>query len=505
MTESDPILQMQGLSKRFPGVIALDKVDFSLRCGEIRGLMGENGAGKSTLIKLMTGVYPRDEGKIFLEGREIDPRFPYEAQKMGISTVYQEVNLIPTLTVAENIFLGRQPTNSLGSLHWKRMNEGAERALERLNLKLNVRQQLSDYSLAIQQMVAIARAVDISAKILILDEPTSSLAADEVDLLFAVMRKLKAEGLGIIFVTHFLDQVFSVTDTITVLRNGQLVGDYRTAAIPKMELIASMMGKSLHEIEIRSGQGASLSGAGKEILAEAKGLGRKGSIEPFDLELRKGEVLGLAGLLGAGRTEAAELLFGIHRADQGEIRINGVPAPIHSPQKAISSGFAFCSEDRKVSGIIGDLTIRENIFLALQASKGAFRLISRKTQESIADGYISLLGISTPNADKKIKELSGGNQQKVMIARWLALHPRLLILDEPTRGIDVGAKMEVQKLILSLSQEGISIIFISSELSEVVRCSQRVAVLRDRVKIGELSGDQINESSIMHFIAEGAR
>jgi len=504
VAETDPILSMRKVSKSFPGVNALDKVDFSLRKGEIRALMGENGAGKSTLIKLMTGVYELDEGQIFLEGREIHPHSPHEAQQSGISTVYQEVNLIPTLTVAENIFVGRQPTN-LGALDWKKMNSGAVTALDRLNLELNVRRQLSDYSLAIQQMVAIARAVDISAKILILDEPTSSLAVDEVEQLFAVMRILRGQGMGIIFVTHFLDQVFTIADEITVLRNGHLVGDFRTASLTRMELIANMMGKTLKEVEIKSLQESADSSSDRETLAEIKGLGKTGSIEPFDMTLKKGEVLGLAGLLGAGRTEIAELLFGIAKPDRGEIRIDGKPRAISSPGKAIDAGFAFCPEDRKTQGIIGELTVRENIFLALQASKGWLRLIPRKTQESIASDYIAMLGISTPNADKKIKELSGGNQQKAMVARWLAIDPRFLILDEPTRGIDVGAKMEIQKLILSLSRQGISILFISSELSEVVRCASRVAILRDHVKIGELTGERIDENSIMRYIAEGAR
>ncbi|MDA8425671.1 MAG: sugar ABC transporter ATP-binding protein [Treponema sp.] len=504
MPEADPILSMRRISKSFPGVHALDKVDFALQRGEVRALMGENGAGKSTLIKVMTGVEERDEGRIFLDGREIDPHSPHEAQELGISTVYQEVNLIPTLTVAENIFLGRQPT-SMGSLDWKKMNSSAVAALDRLNLELNVKRLLSDYSLAVQQMVAIARAVDVSAKMLILDEPTSSLSVEEVEQLFAVMRMLKAEGLGIVFVTHFLDQVFDISDTITVLRGGQLVGNFVTASTTRVQLIATMMGKELKELERGPARVASPDAPGAESLIEIKGLARKGSIEPFDLRLNKGEVLGLAGLLGAGRTEIANLLFGIDKAEQGNVSIEGEETNISSPRKAIAEGFALCPEDRKSAGIIGDLSIRENIFLALQASKGWFRLISRKTQQEIAERYITMLSISTPDADKKIKELSGGNQQKAIVARWLALHPRFLILDEPTRGIDVGAKMEIQNLILSLSREGISILFISSELSEVVRCSQRVAVLRDHVKIGEMSGDQIDESAIMHYIAEGAR
>ena len=391
---------------------ALIKVDFSLQKGEIRALMGENGAGKSSLIKLMTGVYERDDGQMFLEGREKNPHSPYEAQTLGISTVYQEVNLIPTLTVAENIFLGRQPTRA-GALDWKKMNAGAEAALDRLNIELNVRQLLSDYSIAIQQMVAIARAVDISAKILVLDEPTSSLAAHEVEQLFAIMRVLKGQGMGIIFVTHFLDQVYAISDTTTILRNGELVGNFETAALSEAEIDCPYDGEEFREIELKSVQSGADFSSSKETLAEAKNLGKKGSIEPFDLTLKKGEVLGLAGLLGAedGR-RPAELLFDIAKADQGQISVDGKPVAITSPREAIAAGFAFCSEDRKASGIIGELTVRENIVLALQASKGWLRLLSKKTQGSIAESYIKILGISTPNASKKIKELSGGTSRK---------------------------------------------------------------------------------------------
>lgn len=495
---------MHGITKTFPGVVALDNVDFSLFPGEIRSLMGENGAGKSTLIKVITGVYERDNGRMFLGEAEINPHSPHEAQQLGISTVYQEVNLIPTLTVAENIFLGRQPTTA-GFLDWRAMRASSEAALERLHLRLNVRQQLSEFPIAIQQMVAIARAVDISAKILILDEPTSSLTAEEVEQLFAVMRIVRTQGIGTIFVTHFIDQVYAIADTVTVLRNGKLVGNFKTESLPKMDLIAAMMGKEVALLHRKRAEEAAAASEEREILAQAAGLGKRGRIKPFDLTLRKGEVLGLAGLLGAGRTEMAELLFGISKPDEGKILIGGAATSITSPPKAIGAGFALCPEDRKTAGIIGELSVRENIFLALQASKGWFRLLSRKKQEEITNSYITALGIKTPNANRKIKELSGGNQQKAMVARWLALNPRLLILDEPTRGIDVGAKLEIQNLILSLSREGISILFISSELSEVVRCSHRVAILRDRAKIGELTGNRIDESSIMQFIAEGAQ
>ncbi len=502
MTEIIPILSANGVSKSFPGVKALTNVDFILKPGEVHALMGENGAGKSTLIKLLTGVYQKDEGQIFLAGKEINPVSPGQAQEMGISTVYQEVNLIPTLSVAENIFLGRQPMR-FGMIDWEKTKTGAEAALQRLNLFLDVKQQLSSFSIAIQQMVAIARALDFSAKILILDEPTSSLDQNEVQQLFAVIKKLKQEGLGIIFVTHFLDQVYEITDRITVLRNGKLVGEFQTASLPKVELIAKMMGKDLVELDETATNNLAQKETDKAPFVEIKNLGRRGTIAPFDMNVYSGEVLGLAGLLGSGRTEIARLLFGIDKADQGEIRVNHKLINMSSAKKAIECGFGFCPEDRKTSGIIEELTVRENIILALQASKGWFRPLSRKMQQEVADNYIRALNIATPNANQKIKHLSGGNQQKAIVGRWLASHPQLLILDEPTRGIDVGAKTEIQKLILSLSKEGMSIIFISSELSEVVRCAHRVAVLRDRVKIGELTGEQIEEHIIMHTIAEG--
>jgi ABC-type sugar transport system, ATPase component len=502
MTTATPILSIKGISKSFPGVKALAGVDFTLKRGEVHALMGENGAGKSTLIKLLTGVYIKDQGQILLEGKEINPLSPNQAQEIGISTVYQEVNLIPTLSVAENIFLGRQPMN-FGFIDWEKMKSGAEAALKRLNLYLDVKQQLSTFSIAIQQMVAIARALDFSAKILILDEPTSSLDKNEVEQLFTVIKKLKNEGLGIIFVTHFLDQVYEISDRITVLRNGKLVGDFETVSLPKVELIAKMMGKELVEIDSTTAKNESGKKIEKAPFISIKGLSKKGNIEPFDMNLYHGEVLGFAGLLGSGRTEIARLLFGIDKADNGQIMINNKKVIMSSPKKAIECGFGFCPEDRKTSGIIEELTVKENIILALQASKGWFRPLSRKAQEEIANNYIRALNIATPNANQKIKHLSGGNQQKAIVGRWLASNPELLILDEPTRGIDVGAKTEIQKLILSLSQEGMSILFISSELSEVVRCSHRVAVLRDRVKIDELTGKQIDEHVIMHTIAEG--
>jgi monosaccharide-transporting ATPase len=499
-----PLLVMRGIRKVYPGVIALDGVDLTVRRGEIHALLGENGAGKSTLIKVLTGATTRDAGEALLDGRPISPRSTKDAQDAGISTVYQEVNLVPTLSVAENLFIGRQPRR-LGMIHWREMKRRATAALERLNIKIDVTRDLGEYSIAIQQMVAIARAVDIDAKLLILDEPTSSLDPGEVERLFDLMRKLKSSGLGVIFVTHFLDQVYAVTDRITVLRNGRLVGEYLTAELPRMQLVSKMMGKELAEFEYGSDKSA-IRNPQSEIppLISARGLTKRGSINPIDLDIRPGEVVGLAGLLGSGRTETAKLLFGLDKPSAGSLTIDGKPASLASPRAAILRRFGFVPEDRKTQSIIPDLTIRENIILALQASKGWVRAYPRKVQEQLADQYIKALGIATPSADQLIKNLSGGNQQKVILARWLASQPRLLILDEPTRGIDVGAKAEIQKLTLSLCKEGMAILFISSELEEVARVSDRVVVLRDRNKVGELVAGQISEHAILSTISGGA-
>jgi simple sugar transport system ATP-binding protein len=505
--DAAPILQMRHIRKSFPGVRALDGVDFFVRRGEVHALMGENGAGKSTLIKVLTGVYRGDEGEVLLDGKSIDPRSPLDAQHLGISTVYQEVNLVPTLSVAENLFLGRLPTIGGVAVRWGAVRKRSEAALARLDLNIDVSRPLGSYSIAIQQMVAIARALDVSAKLLILDEPTSSLDAGEVERLFAVMQRLRDQGLGIVFVTHFLDQVYAVTDRITVLRNGKLVGEYETKNLPRAELIGRMMGRELAAFEA-SGQGTGGAGAAgeqKRTLLRVSGFGKRGMIQPFDLEVREGEVVGLAGLLGSGRTEIAKLLFGVERADQGRALVDDRPVALSSPRRAIAERFAFLPEDRKTDGIVPELSVRENIILALQASKGWVAALSRRRQEELAEQYIKALNISTPHAEQSIRNLSGGNQQKALIGRWLASNPRLLILDEPTRGIDVGAKAEIQKLILDLCARGMAVLFISSELEETVRVIDRVAVLRDRQKIAELDGEAISEQAILHTIAGGRR
>jgi galactofuranose transport system ATP-binding protein len=498
---SDSLLEVRGLTKSFPGVRALQGVDFTVRRGEIHALMGENGAGKSTLIKVLTGVYERDAGETRLDGKAIFPKSPREAEAAGISTVYQEVNLIPDLSVAENICLGRQPT-TFGKIRWGAIMERAKQALARLELDLDPSRQLSACSIAIQQMVALARAMDVSAKLLILDEPTSSLDAREVAELFKVICRLRDGGMGIVFVTHFMDQVYAVTNRITVLRNGQLVGEYLTAELPRLELVARMIGKDAKEVAAMENQhpGTKSIRDDKPFL-EVRNFGRKGSIEPLDLSIRPGEVVGLAGLLGSGRTETARIIFGVDTPDSGEMLLEGERVNISSPRAAIRRRLAFTAEDRKVDGIIPNLSIRENIVLALQASRGAWAKLSRAKQDELADKFIKALRIKTPGPEQLIRNLSGGNQQKVLLGRWLATEPRLIILDEPTRGIDVGAKAEIEKLITDLRRDGLAILFISSELEEVVRTSQRVVILRDRKKVGELAGEAISEHAIMNQIA----
>jgi monosaccharide-transporting ATPase len=498
---SKEIVNMNGIYKYYPGVQALDNVDFSLRQGEVHALVGENGAGKSTLIKVLTGVDQPDAGTIMLDQQKVTIRSPQQAQALGISTVYQEVNLCTNLTVAENILIGREPMR-WGSIDRKAMNTRAREVLQRLDIELDVTQTLGSCSVAIQQMAAIARALEISsARILILDEPTSSLDTHETEQLFSVMRKLKSEGVAIIFITHFLDQVYKIADRITVLRNGKLVGTYETTKLSRLELITKMIGRSLTELEDMSKiKQESSQHIQSEALLDAKEVGRAGSLEPVSLELHAGEVVGLAGLLGSGRTEIAQLLFGVDKPSTGSMTTDGQEVKDFSPIGSISRGVALCPEDRKEAGIIGELTVRENIILALQASLGWFKYLRTQEQYELAEKYIELLNIATPSADQPVKNLSGGNQQKVILARWLATNPKLLIMDEPTRGIDVGTKAEIQKLVLSLAEEGKSCVFISSELEEVLRTSHRIVVMRDRKKVAEFSGD-VTENRIMQAIA----
>lgn len=502
MVDPHPLLTAKGITKSFPGVLALDGIDFSLNRGEIHALMGENGAGKSTLIKVITGVEHPDGGWVELDGQRVDVRSPQHAQQLGISTVYQEIALCTNISVAENILLGHEPKNWVGAIQWGKMNKLAIEALKRLGIEIDVSRPLGAYSIAIQQMVAIARSLEFSsARVLILDEPTSSLDVNETHQLFDVMLRLKSQGIGIIFITHFLDQVYEVADRITVLRNGKYVGTFETSSLPRVELIATMLGRSLTELdEISKEKSIRQPDAQEGCLLQAHGLGRKGMIEPVDLDLRHNEVIGIAGLLGSGRTELANLIFGIDTPDTGTLEINGTKVTRFSPQDSLKVGIGLCPENRKEEGIVADLTIRENIILALQARQGWFKFISPAKQYEIAAQYIKMLGIVTPSPDQLVKNLSGGNQQKVILARWLATDPQVLILDEPTRGIDVGAKTEIQRLVLELAESGKSCIFISSELEEVLRCSHRVVVLRDCKKAAEYPGN-VDDQTIIHTMA----
>lgn len=497
------VLTMRSISKTFPGVQALDHVDFTLRSGEIHALMGENGAGKSTLIKVLTGVEEFESGEITIAGIKgsIINHSPQEAQAHGISTVYQEVNLCPNLSVAENLFIGREP-RKVGLIDWKTMNKKAKELLESLDIQIDVTRALENYSIALQQMFAIARAVDMSAKVLILDEPTSSLDDNEVEKLFKLMNRLKGEGVGIIFVTHFLEQVYAVCDRITVLRNGGRVGEYETEKLPRVQLVAKMMGKDFDDLAaIKKGEEAIVKS--QDVVIDAKGIGRQGTIKPYDLQVHKGEVIGLTGLLGSGRSELARSLYGADKPDSGELKVNGKAVSVNTPLDAMMAGMAYLPENRKEEGIVADLSVRDNIILALQAKRGMFHLIGRKEQEELADQYIKLLQIKTATMETPVKSLSGGNQQKVILGRWLLTDPDFLILDEPTRGIDVGTKTEIQKLVVKLAGEGKSVMFISSEIEEMLRTCSRMAVLRDGQKVGELEEDELDQNSIMKAIAGG--
>ena len=499
--DNNVLLTMRGIYKEFPGVKALQNVDFTLRKGEIHALMGENGAGKSTLVKCLTGVYEKDSGEIRIEGKDkpVSIRSPQDAQNAGISTVYQEITLCPNLTVAENIFIGR---GNYKFINWHAQEKRADEILQKLNIPAKAAQQLGTCSLAVQQMVAIARAVDMDCKVLILDEPTSSLDEREVELLFTLMRDLKAKGVGIIFITHFLDQVYAVCDKITVLRNGELIGEYAIADMPQVELISAMLGKALDDIsKLKSEKGRYNPAA--ETVYEARDLSSAEGVKPFDFTVRKGEVNGFTGLLGSGRSESVRAVFAADRVTGGKVKINGKDVKITKPLDAMKNGIGYLPEDRKGDGIIADLSVRENLILAQQVLRGFFKPYSKAEAAKIADEYIKLLQVKTASQDTPIKALSGGNQQKVILARWLLTHPQYLILDEPTRGIDVGTKTEIQKQVLKLQKEGVGVTFISSEIQEMLNVCSRLTVMKDRNIVGELRDDDLSQDNIMKTIAGG--
>ncbi len=496
-------IEMLGVSKAFPGVRALDRVDFQVEAGEVHALMGENGAGKSTLIKIMTGAVQGDAGEIRIDGRPVSISSTGDAQALGIGTVYQEVNLVPTMSVTKNLTLGRQPKR-FGLIEWGKAKRRARERLKRLNIgsEIDVERPLGSFSVAIQQLVAIARALEDDTRVLVLDEPTASLDANETALLFKIVRDLKARGIAIVFITHFIDQVYEIADRISVLRNGRLVGCAPIAELPALKMISMMLGRELeHTVEHAARAASTVEG---EPILVAEGLGRRRVMAPFDLSLRAGEVVGLSGLLGSGRTEVAKLIFGAVKHDSGTLTVEGAQIASASPGRSLHLGVAFCPEDRKAEGIFGELTVRENIILGLQTKRGWLHRLSHDQQEALAQEMIKALAIATPDADKPVNQLSGGNQQKVVLARALTAEPRILILDEPTRGIDVGAHAEIVALIRRLCAQGLALLVASSELDELVAVSDRIAVLRDRRKVGEIEARDITRQTIIDTIA-GAR
>ncbi|WP_138341563.1 sugar ABC transporter ATP-binding protein [[Clostridium] symbiosum] len=498
---AEVLLDIKGLEKTFPGVRALKGVNLTVNKGEIHALMGENGAGKSTLIKVLTGIYQKNGGTICFDGEEINARTPIEANEKGISTIYQELNLVLFQTVYENLFLGREPRTKFGSIDRKAMISEAKRILEELGIEIDVTRPLKNYSTAIQQMVAIARAVSINAKLVIMDEPTSSLDTHEVQVLFRIIRQLKSKGISVIFISHKLDEIFEICDRLTVFKDGEYVGDYDIGELNQLKLISLMVGKDTVELE-RNKQGYEFANA--KVIAEMKDIRQGMRLNGINIKIKQGEVVGLAGLLGSGRTELAQVLFGSGMPDNGEIFWWGEKAGIHSPADAIKKGMGFCTEDRKTEGIIPHLSVRENITIALLPKLNSFGFVKTKEQDEIVRSYIDRLKIKTPTPEQAICNLSGGNQQKVLLARWMCMNPKLMILDEPTRGIDVGAKAEIEQLIQEFSKSGISVLMISSEIAELERNCDRIIVMREGRVIGELAGDQISQDKVMETIARGS-
>ena len=495
-----PVVEVVGATVRFRAETALDGVDFRMYPGEVHSLMGENGAGKSTLIKGITGALHLDEGSMELDGESVEFTNPAEAQRAGIRTVYQEIDLLPNLSVAENVMLGREPRKPWGAIDWRAMRAAAAEVLADLSLDIDPASPLASHSLAVQQLIAIARAISSDVKVLVLDEPTSSLDLDEVAELFRIIRELKERGVAILFVSHFLDQVYEICDRITVLRNGRLVGEYLTTELLRIDLVQKMLGRSSDEVIVKPRVENESPQA--PAMLEARNLGLGHRLSGVDVILAEGEVLGLAGLLGSGRTELARSLTGIDKPDTGTISLDGVIVVPGNPRKAIGIGLTYASEDRKAEGIISQLTVRENITLALQAQRGIFRRMRASRQRELAASWIEALGIRPASTEQLAGNLSGGNQQKVLLARLLALAPRVLVLDEPTRGIDIGAKVEVQRLVAELADNGMSVIFISAELEEVLRVSSRITLLRDGKAIATVPSDELSVDSLLALIAQ---
>ncbi|WP_329378301.1 sugar ABC transporter ATP-binding protein [Streptomyces sp. NBC_01716] len=496
------MLSVTGLTKTFPGARALDGVDFAALPGEVHALIGENGAGKSTLIKVLTGVYQPDEGEIVHDGRPVRFQTPLEAQHAGISTIYQEVNLVPLMSVARNLFLGREPRNRLGLIDFRRMHGEADEALRSLGLRVDVKRPLRTLGVGAQQMVALARAVSVDARVVIMDEPTSSLEPREVRTLFGVIRMLKERDIAVVYVSHRLDELYEVCDKVTVLRDGKLVHTGPIADLDRLRLVSLMLGREMAEVR---GEGVTkFTGdhhAGREPVLGATDLTVRHTLHQVSVEVRPGEVVGLGGLLGSGRSETAKAIAGALPPDSGKVVVAGSPVRTGSTPAAIRAGISLLPEDRKAEGIVPGLSVRENIALAALPGLSRFGLVDDAKVDKIVDTFMKRLRIKASGPHQKVGELSGGNQQKVLLARWLAMQPKVLLLDEPTRGIDVGAKAEVQGLIDELADEGLGVLLISSDMEELIEGSDRVVVLKDGAVVAELTGDDVTEDRLLHAIA----
>ncbi|MGL4238376.1 sugar ABC transporter ATP-binding protein [Tabrizicola sp.] len=498
-----PLLTMQRISKQFGGTAALTDASLEIAPGEVHALIGQNGAGKSTMIKILTGYHRKDAGEINFAGRPFEATSPKAAQAAGISTIYQEINLVPMRSVTENICLGREKRR-FGFLDWPAMRREAQGLLQRFGIDLDPDRPLADYATATQQMVAIARAIGFDVRLVIMDEPTSSLDSREVELLFGVIRQLKAEGISVVFVSHKLDELYEVCDRVTIMRDGRTVQTGALSGLTKLGLVSTMLGRDVARRDGHAtGFGLPANPAPGETLFDAQGLSDGAAVRDVSLSVRKGEIAALAGLLGAGRTETARMVFGARRAASGNMTLEGRSFSPAKPVDAIAEGIGFCTEDRKTEGIVPDMSIAENMMLALMPRLSRMGVVDRAAQEALVARFISQLGIKCTGPDQRIRELSGGNQQKVLLGRWLAMDPRLLILDEPTRGIDVGAKDEIQRMIRELADKGLAVLMISSELEEVVEGADRVFVLRDGISVADLTRGEASENAVMAAMAEG--
>jgi ribose transport system ATP-binding protein len=507
------MLEVTRVSKTFPGVRALDQVSFALQPGEVHALVGENGAGKSTLIKVLTGVYRPDSGELRYAGEAVTFGSPMDAQRAGISTIYQEVNLVPLMSVAHNLFLGREPRTAFGLLDERRMRREAAETLAGYGVTTNVARPLGTLPLGAQQMVALARAVMVDAKVVIMDEPTSSLEPREVETLFGVIRTLHERGIGIVYVSHRLDELYRICDAVTILRDGKVVHTGKLAELERIRLVSLMLGRDMTEVRRKGltafsanrGSGETTGDDAAAPVLKATGLTDRHKLHEISFEVRPGEVVGLGGLLGAGRSETIKAIGGAYPLDSGDVEVDGADLGKPTPVKAVKAGIAVQPEDRKAEGIVAGLSVRENIALAVLPRMSRLGLVSDKRIDEIVEKYMTRLRIKASSPDQLVGDLSGGNQQKVLLARLLATGPKVLLLDEPTRGIDVGAKAEVQSLIDELAAEGLGVVLVSSDAEELIEGADRVVVLRDGVVVGTLTGDAVTTEELLAQIAGGTR